>query len=115
MDAVMTPQRGTKELTEAVDLILALIEVGVAAEKDGVIGWSDLPLLAKAIPSFGPAVQGLAEVPLEVMNLDNNEAKALIEHVMAKLAITDGKAKAVLDAGLKALLANYALYQAVKA
>jgi hypothetical protein len=110
---LMTEVKGTKELTELVDLPLTLAGIVVAARADGKIDVLDLPLLFGLAQTVGPALEGIGEVKAELADLSEAEAAALIAHIEAKWpALGSEKAKVVAAAGLKSA---YALYQLVKA
>ncbi len=111
----MTELKGTKELTEAVDLVLSAVEVIASAEKDGKIGFEDAALLIGLVPHLSPAIAGAGEIPAELADLSAEEAAALVVHVMAKLAIEDAKARAVIEKSLKVLAAGIDLVKAIQA
>lgn len=111
----MTELKGTKELTEVVDLGLTIISVGQAAMKDGKIDVSDLGLLFQLVPAVGPALDGIGDIPAEVTDLSEAEAADLAAHVMLKLSIGDEHAREVVAKSLSAAAAVYALVKAISA
>lgn len=111
----MTEAKGTKELKELVDLALTGVEVGVKASADGKVDVQDLGLLLTLVPTVGPAIDGIGEIPGELADLSTEEAAELVAHVMAKLAVDDAKAREVIEKALKAAAAVYALVKAIKA
>lgn len=106
---------GTKEVKELLDLALTGVDVGVKASADGKIDAADLALLLQLVPTVGPAIDGIGEIPAELADLDAAEAADVVAHVMAKLSIADAHARAVTEAALKAIAANYELVQAIRA
>lgn len=103
----------TKELVEFLDMLLDGVQVAVDANADGKIDVSDLPLLLKLVPSIGPAITDMDKIPSELAVLSPESAAAVVTHVMTKLAITDEKARELIDLGLKAAAANYAFVKAL--
>lgn len=114
MEATET-QKGTKELTEVVDLMLVMGQIVVEAKKDGKIGMEDVGLMLKLIPSLGPALDGIGEVPAEIKDLSVEEAEALAAHVIANLTVDNEKARLIIEKSLKAAIAIYDLGKAIKA
>jgi hypothetical protein len=104
-----------KDVLAVVDLILDGVGVVVDAEKDGKIDLSDLPLVMKLIPDLGPAFSNLAKVPSELGHMSQEDAGALVAHVIEKLAVTDAHARGIIDAALKAAVSVYALVSAIRA
>lgn len=111
----MSEEMGVKELKEILDFGLAMVEMGVKASADKKIDLNDLQLLLTVVPTVGPAFEGLDQAKLEIGNLSAEEAAELVAHAMAKLAVEDAKARAIVEAALKAAAANYALFVAIKA
>jgi hypothetical protein len=106
--------KGTKNLVEVVDLGLGILDVAVQAKKnDGKYGPEDLALVLQLLPLVSPAVADISEVPAELADLSAEEAADLVAHIMAKFAVDDAKAKAILEKSLKAAYAVYALVKEV--
>lgn len=105
----------TDALKNLLNLVLEGISVGVEANKDGKIGWSDLALLGKLVDDVGPAISTLGEIPTELSQLDSADAAELVSHVMLKLMIDDVKARAVIEKSLKLAVAGYDLVKAIQA
>lgn len=103
-----------KNTKEALDLVLALYKAGDGALADGKLGFDDLAQLMAVVPKIGPAVADMGKIPQEFADLDSAEAAELVAHVAAGLALQDEKAKDVLDAALKVLVAGYGLFVAIK-
>lgn len=110
----MEEQKSVKELKECLDLVLAGLEIGVKASADGKVDAQDLGHLLMLVPTIGPAMEGIGEIPAELADLSEAEAAELIAHVMAKLAVEDEKARLVIGKGLKVLVAGYDLVKAIK-
>lgn len=102
------------ELLGLVDLILDGLQVGIDAEKDSKIGFEDAALLMRLIPDLGPAFSNVGAVPGELAHLSAEDAASLMTHVMAKLAITNVHARAVIEASLKTATAVYGLLTLLK-
>lgn len=103
-----------KDVVAVVDLILDGVGVVISAEADGKITLTDLPLLMKLIPDLGPAFSNLSLIPSELSHLSQDDAGALVAHVIEKLAVTDARARDIIDASLKAAVAVYALVNAIR-
>jgi len=115
----MEEQKGTKELVEVVDFAMGLAKLGVDIGADKKVDMSDLGLALQRIPELaGVAVmafQGIGEVPMELKDMSEEEAAKLVAHVMGKLAVEEPKARAIVEASLKASYAGYALVKAIVA
>jgi hypothetical protein len=111
----MSEQDKTDALKNTLNLVLEGLSVGLEANKDGKIGWSDLALLGRMVDEIGPAISTMGEIPTELSQLDAAAAAQLVEHVMLKLMIDDAKARAVIEKSLKLVVAGYELVQAVRA
>lgn len=109
------PVKGVKELIELLDLLLDAHSVVKQALSDGKVGLGDAALLFKLVPQIGPAVSGLSEVPAEVKDLTAAEAGQVVAHVMAKLAVEDAKARAIIAASLKVVVDGVELAKAISA
>lgn len=107
--------KGIKETKEMLDLLLSVLDVGMKARADGKVDMADLGLVLQIVPNLGPAFEGIGEIKAEVSDLSSDEAAELIAHVMGKLILDDAKARLVVEKGLRALVANYELYKAIKA
>jgi len=106
---------GIQELKELVDLPLSAVGAFKEAHSDGVIDMKDLGQLLVLIPKVAPAFEGVEKVPAEFADLDAEEAAELCAFVVAKLAVTDEKAKLVLDAALRAAASVLGLVRAFQA
>lgn len=113
----MSEQKGTKELTEAVDFALDMVKLGVDVGADKKVDMSDLGLLISRLPLLAgegvAAFQGGSEIGLELSDLDAEESATLIAHVMGKLAVDDAKARLIVEKALKAAYADYELGKAI--
>lgn len=108
------PKLGIGDLTDVIDLCLALLSAGVGALQDGKVDLLDLFQLTKVVPAVGPAVAGIQNVPSELADLNEEEAAALIKHVMEKLSVGDEKARLVVDKALKVSASAWELVRAVR-
>lgn len=104
-----------KETTEMLDFAMALVKAGADAEADGKIDLNDVALLFPLFPAAQAAFQGVGQIPSELASMSDEDAAQLIAHVMSGLAVSDPKARQVIDASLKFLSSGYDLYKAIKA
>jgi hypothetical protein len=109
-----TEVRNVQNLKEVLDLALAGVKLVSDAQKDGHIGVEDLGLILNLIPVVGPAFDKIGEVPAEIGDLSSEEAAELAGYVMAKLTLSDEKARKVIDASFKLLSAGLAMMAAFK-
>ena len=109
----MSPE-GTKDLTEVVDLVLSAVDVGKLALADGKVDFNDLALLVALIPSVGPALDGLSNIPGELRDLTEQEGLDLAAHVMGRLSVEDPKARRIVEASLKAAVSAYGVVKALQ-
>lgn len=105
---------GTKELKELLDLALAGVESGVKMAEDGKFDVMDLAHIWPTVQAAPAAFAGVGQIPAELKDLDSSEAAELVAHVVAKLAVDDAKAMAIVEASLKLLVAGHGLYKAIK-
>lgn len=108
-----------KELTDVVDFALDFVVLGQAIAKDKKIDLSDLGSIIGAVPALisdgAQAYDNHEKIPAELSDLSGEEVAAMVAHVMARLSLEEGKAKAVLEAALKAAYANFVLVKAIVA
>lgn len=105
---------GVESLKAVVDLGLALVEAGVKIAADGKIAIDDLGAVLAVIPAIPPVVALAPSLPAEAADLDQEEGAELVVHVMTKLAIDDAKARDVIAASLKVVVAAVGLVKAIK-
>lgn len=110
-------KRDTKNLTEVVDFTLDLTQLGIDVAADKKVDLSDLGLLVGRTPQLVSsgilAFSDLDAIPPELLDMDSEEAVALVSHVMVKLSVSDVKARAIVERSLKAAYANYDLVRAI--
>lgn len=111
----MSEKLGIKELKELLDLPLSVVSVINQAKADGKIDIMDLGLLLQLVPKLGPALADDDKIPSELADLDAEEAAELVALIVADLSVSDEKAKQVIDASFKMLVAAFNLVKAVKA
>lgn len=68
-----------KNVSELLDFGEKAAEQAKAVLADGKVDLWDLPKLAPLLPSFKAAIEGVGDVPAEVMDMDAAEAKMLLE------------------------------------
>lgn len=100
---------GIKETKEMIDLLLEGVSIGVKASADGKVSLDDAALLLGLIPKLGPAVSGAGDIPKEIGDLDATEAGQLVTHVMTNLAVTDAKARDLINDSLSVAYSAYKL------
>jgi hypothetical protein len=111
----MSENDKTDALKNVLNLVLEGLSVGLEANKDGKIGWSDLALLGRLVDDVGPMIATMGEIPTELSQLGSEEAAELVQHVMLKLMIDDAKARTVIEKSLKLVVAGYDLVKAIQA
>lgn len=109
----MNEKKGVKELLDVVDCSIALVNCGLLVAKDKKISLDDLPAVFAVIPKLVPAIEGIKEIPAEMKDLDGAEAAEVVTKVAADLAVDSEKAKAVIAASLKTVLAVKDLIESV--
>lgn len=113
--AVEAPALGTNNLVVLID---ALLDTGAAVKAvlaDKKVGLDDLAVLVALMPKVGPAVSAAEEALKELKDLTAEEAAPLVSHVMAKLAVEDVKARAIVEASLSMGVAALKLIKALAA
>lgn len=112
MEQAAVEQKGTKELTEVVDLGLAGVDAFIKIKADGKVDLNDLPLALNFLTQIGPALDKIDQVPAEIKDLSVEEASALTAHVMAKLSIGEEAAIEKINAVFGLLIAGLRCYKA---
>lgn len=110
-----TMAAGTKELTELLDLIVDGINDGVAVMADGKIDILDVLKLQNLLPEILPAIQGLNLIPAELTGMTVDEGSELVQHVVAKLGVSNTHAIGIVKASTKLAASVYELVLAIKA
>ena len=69
---------GIKELTEVLNFGYAAFKAVSSALEDGKVNWLDLPQLMPIFAKAGGAIDNIAEVKNELLDLDNEEQAEVI-------------------------------------
>lgn len=111
----MTELKGVQNTKEVLALVLAGVQVVKSAQADGKIDANDLGQLLTLIPTVGPAIDGIAEVPKEIGDLSGEELAELVAYISAHQALADdAKIKAVISGGLKVVAGALEVINALK-
>jgi len=108
---------GIKEVKDALAMVFAFGKIfKQAKENDGVINAADLSLMVGAIPSMGPAFEGIDKIPAELKDLDMEEVKELLIYSSAHLGghFESEELKEKVEKGLAAVVAMLEFYKAMK-
>lgn len=81
----MSGKYGVKETQELFDLGFEIAKAGKLALADGKVNFLDLGVVMPVFPKVGPAVDGIALVPKELGELDEADAKTLLDYAKARL------------------------------
>lgn len=113
----MGGQFGIKETRELFDLGLALGKAAAGALDDGALKIEDLVLLVPAFSLVGPAFSNLDKVPKELSELDEEDAKSLMEYAKEKLpdVLEEDKLRLKVEKGLALALSLGEFLSALKA
>lgn len=98
-------KKSVKELKDVVVLLAQIANSSVSALKDGKVGVEDLSLFLKLIPLLPAAVDGAAQIPAELKDVDAAEVKELADAVVANLALDNEKAALVVSKSLGVVIA----------
>lgn len=104
---------GVKELKDVVALAVGLANAGALIAKDKKISIDDVQHLFAVVPLVGPAVEGITQLPSELMDLSTEEGAEVVAHVASSMMIGDEKAKAIVLASLKLAMAGKDLVLAI--
>lgn len=111
----MSEAKGIQETKDVLNLMVGIAKAVKAAEADGKIGPEDLAQLIAIFPLIGPAMDHIGDVPAEFKDLSVAEAEELAAVVVAQLpGLDNAKVASIVDAALKAAVANYGLLKAIK-
>lgn len=94
-------QFSVQESKEVLSLVVALYKAGSKSLADGKLDLSDAANLLALLPKVGPAFADLSKIPLELKDLDAQDAADLVAHVASELGQDNAKAAQVASAGLK--------------
>lgn len=101
----MDQKLGIENLKKLIDLGLEIEDLVSKLVKNGANWQNDIPELFAKVPVLIAHVQAIAaagaQIPLEMKDLDGEEALALVAHVADKLTLDNAKAQAVVKASLK--------------
>jgi len=102
---------GIDSLKKMVDLGCELEHIGVQVIKNGKNIIADITELVSEIPTLAvqvpAAIAAFPQVPAEFKDLDTQEAAELVAYTVAKLAVDNVKAVAVINASFKLVLGMY--------
>lgn len=100
----MSEKMGVENLKEVIDLVLDGVDLGKAVLADGKVGADDLDDVFLALPKIAKdavaAGTDISMVVPEAKDLSAEEVSALGAHVVARLAVADEHAKAIVEASL---------------
>ncbi len=102
-----------KELIAVVDLLTDAVKDGVQIAEGGGFSVVNLAKFSNLLPELLPAVQGLGMVPAEIKALTFKDDEAIVLHVVERLAITNAKALAIVNASLALAADIVSLIQAI--
>lgn len=104
-----------KDTKEALKLIFSLLKVlKVSKENDGKIDLMDMQNLMMAFPHVSPAIEGADTIVEEIKDLDEEEAKELLDFAMKEIGEALDKEELIVKIE-KSLKAAVAIFEAVKA
>jgi hypothetical protein len=106
-----------KNLIEVVDAGLIVVKLGIDVGKDGKVDAQDLQLVLGAIPALAMAVPAAIsdadQIPTELSQMTEEDAAAVVGHVMSKLAVDNVKAQRIAERSLKLAVAVYGLVKEI--
>lgn len=108
-------EKGIKELSEAVKFVCALANGIGEAAKDGQVSLGDAAHLVPLLYKLPSAADGLAEIPLEVSDLSQDEMTQIAAMVKDELDLPQKKIEMAVEEAIQISLSIYALVQKLKA
>jgi len=111
----MSEVKGLKETKEVLDFAIGAVTAVNNITADKKIDFSDLAHVMALLPIAGPALDGVKEIPAELMDLTSQEGVEMVAYVAAKLSLENSHAKDIALAAMKAAVATFELIKAVKA
>lgn len=114
-EAPVVESKGIKETKEVLQLVFALMKTFKAAKADdGNINMADVKHLVALFPNLSPAVEGITEVPAEIKDLNEAEAKELLTFAAAHLGQLAGEEEELVEKIEKGLVVAIALVDLIK-
>lgn len=104
-----------KNLSEVIDVVIALFKAGKLAIADGKVDVKDLLLLMEVLPKLPAAVADIDEVPSEVAALDEAAYSELVAKIASELAVDNAKAGLVAQHALKIAYHGFMMVKELKA
>lgn len=110
--SVVAGNKGIQNSLEVIKFGVALAKAIDAAKADGKIDLGDLGQLFPVAPLVVPMIDGIAEVPKELGDLDDVEMEALLAEAAVILGSSGPETVAKIKAALQFARAGYDLYKA---
>ena len=108
----MAEERGIEQTKELLDFIFSLVEAIKKSTADGDFSWTDGLNFIEPLKKIAPALDDIESVIPEVMDLDADEWKELIDFVQSKFDLDidpdddsdiESKVEEALNAGVELL------------
>jgi hypothetical protein len=110
----MKTEIGIKEITEALDLALQVVESAPKIYADEKISMSDWSEIWNIFQKAGPAAEGMKEIPSELKDLSAEEMAILIARVELGYSTGTEKSKKIVVKTLTALKELYEVHLLIK-
>jgi len=98
-----------KETKEAIAFAFSLAEALKTSLADGKISYMDIGNFISPAMKAGAAFEGINEVPAEMKDLDEAEAKELLDYVKAEFNLEDADLEYKIEKALELATAAYQL------
>ena len=95
---------GSKETKEVVSLFLNLVEALSESLEDGNIGLTDALNFFSTLQALSPAIEGIADVPKELAELDETEKAELNAYIAAEFDLKNDKVEHYIEQALAGVL-----------
>jgi len=111
----MGGQYSVKETKEVLRFALAGYQAYKGAIEDGKIGFEDIGQLMVIVPYVGPAIQDVALIPKELVELDAADAKDLIDYAGSILpGVVEARLVQIINACLTGVVSFLQAYVLIK-
>lgn len=100
---------GIKETKELLDFVIALGNATSISLEDGKFFWSEFTNYIGALIKLPVAIQDIEQVPVEMKDLDDAEAKELLQYAKDKLDIPEEELEVAIEEHLALGLEIYKL------
>ena len=96
-----TPSISVKETNDLLSFVGAFATTSAAVLQDGKVSFIELAAYFEAATLVKPAIDGIAQVPAELADLDDSEKALLVSNFADRFDLPNDKAEVLTEKGLE--------------